>query len=85
MSDHDPLCPVNTMAPGEGGCFCSLVARVRADEAERTLPRWLDDHVERMLDVREAEIRERIAQECERTGNHHGAAIARGDTPTHTP
>jgi hypothetical protein len=34
MTEHDPLCPVNTMAPNEGGCYCSLVRKVRADERE---------------------------------------------------
>lgn len=39
---------------------------IRADEAERTLDRWLaSDHVERVLDVREAEVRERLRAQVE--------------------
>ena len=35
MTAHDPMCPVRTMAPNEGHCYCALIARVRADERER--------------------------------------------------
>jgi hypothetical protein len=34
MTDHDPLCAINTGIPGDA-CDCLLIAKVRADEMEK--------------------------------------------------
>jgi hypothetical protein len=62
---------------------CETAMAVReADEhddycPDRGDPRCDCDRDARIRAAIEAEVRKRIAQECERTGNHHGAAIAR--------